>query len=67
MNEILAYCGLTCESCPIYLARRETNPAKKEEILSEIIRTCKELYGFEYGMEDICGCDGCTSNSGKFT
>ncbi len=65
MNEIVAYCGLTCGGCPIYLAGRETNQSKKNEMISEIIRTCKDLYGFEYGMEDISGCGGCTSSGGK--
>jgi len=65
MDEIISYCGLSCQTCPIYLATRETNKKRKEKIINEIIEQCKELYGLEYKFEDISDCDGCKSESRK--
>ena len=65
MAEIISYCGLLCKSCPIYLATRETNVSRKQEIVFEIIHACKEHYGIEYKYEDINDCDGCTSDTGR--
>ena len=53
MDEIISYCGLSCQTCPIYLATRETNKKRKEKIIYEIIDKCKELYGLDYKFEDI--------------
>ncbi len=64
MNEILAYCGLTCHTCPIYLAGKEPDKVKKDQIVSEIIRVCKQEYNIDYTPEDITDCDGCTSTTG---
>ena len=63
--KIISYCGLLCQSCPIYLAARETNELKKQELVSEIILACKEIYGIEYKYEDINACDGCTADTGR--
>lgn len=63
MNEIIAHCGLFCQTCPIYLATRETNKTEQDRMRIEIIRRCKEQYGTEYKLEDITDCDGCTAES----
>ena len=65
MNEIISYCGLICENCPIYLATREADKKKKENIVYEIISKCKTYYGIDYKFEDINDCDGCKSVSGR--
>ena len=65
MEEILAYCGLTCHGCPIYLTTREENGEKKEKMRAEIARICKEQYGVEYKPEDITDCDGCRTEGGR--
>jgi hypothetical protein len=65
MIATISYCGLLCQSCPIYLATRETDLSKKQKLISEIIRACKEHYGIEYKYEDINDCDGCTSDIGR--
>jgi len=65
MTEIISYCGLLCQCCPIYLATRETDISKKQEMIFEIIRACKEHYGIEYKYEDINDCDGCISDTGR--
>ncbi len=59
---MISYCGLICQTCPIYLASKETDKKRKEKIIYEIIDKCKELYGLEYKFEDINDCDGCKSD-----
>jgi len=65
LNESISYCGLVCDSCPIYLATKETDKAKKEKMIYDIIDMCKTHYGIDYQYEDINDCDGCKSNSGR--
>jgi hypothetical protein len=59
MSTIIAYCGLTCHTCPIYLATRENDKTKQKSMRIEIASICKEQYGMEYEPEDINDCDGC--------
>ncbi len=54
-----------CQSCPIYLAARETDKTKKEKMINYIIEMCKTHYGVDYKYEDINECDGCKSQSGR--
>jgi hypothetical protein len=65
MNEMLSYCGLICETCPIYLATREEDKSKKDKMIYDIIKMCKSYYGVDYKYEDINECDGCKSESGR--
>ena len=62
---MIAYCGLTCQGCPVYWATREKNREKKEKMRAEIVRICKEQYGVEYKPEDITDCDGCRAEEGR--
>jgi hypothetical protein len=65
MDEMIAYCGLSCRTCPIYLASIELNEKKKNDLKVSIIHECKEYYGIEYNIWDINDCDGCKSDSGR--
>ena len=65
MREAMAYCGLTCQTCPIYLATREENKAEQERMRAEIAQLCQEQYGMEYGQEEITDCDGCQTEGGR--
>ena len=65
MEEIIAYCGLDCLSCPIYKATRLQDKKKQKEKREEIVRLIKEHYGVEFKLEDITDCDGCTAENGK--
>lgn len=65
MNEIIAYCGLTCHTCPIYLATREKNVDKQIKMRTEIALECNKLYGTKYKPQDICDCDGCKTKNGR--
>jgi len=59
MEEILAYCGLICHSCPIYLATREKDEEKRRKMRVEIARQIKKIYDTECRTEDVGDCDGC--------
>ena len=59
MDEIISYCGMTCDSCQIYLATREEDDEKRGEMRVEIAQVCTNLYGSEFKPEDITDCDGC--------
>ena len=65
MESFISYCGLDCSTCTIYLVVREKNLTRKNEMISEIIRACKEHYNIDYKTENIKGCDGCRTISGN--
>ena len=65
MEENVSYCGLICQTCPIYLATREQNPKKKHEMRVDIARQIKEHYGQEIKPEDVTDCDGCKTENGR--
>ena len=65
MSEVLAYCGLVCQTCPIYLATREENKEEQKRMRSEIAQLCREQYGMAYRPEDIGDCDGCPTEGGR--
>ncbi len=65
MPDLLAYCGLVCQTCPIYLATRQTNKEQQLRMRMEIIQLCKEHYGIQYALKDITDCDGCRTKGGR--
>ena len=64
-NELITYCGLTCQGCPIYWATRENDPATKQKMRVAIARLGKEHYGVDMQPEEITDCDGCTTENGR--
>jgi len=64
MDPKIAYCGLTCEGCPIFWATCETDPIKKEKMRAAIARFCNELYQLNLAPTDISDCVGCLTESG---
>jgi hypothetical protein len=65
MEENVSYCGLVCETCPIYMATREQNPEKKLQMRVSIAQQIKEHYGRETWPEDVGDCDGCKAETGS--
>jgi hypothetical protein len=65
MNEMLSYCGLICNTCPIYTATRETNKEEQTRKRTEIARMCREHYGMNYEFSNITDCDGCRTDNGR--
>ena len=65
MTEILAYCGLTCHTCPIYLATRQTNSEEQTRMRTVIARRCQEHYGMDITLAEVTDCDGCPTEGGR--
>ena len=65
MEEGLAYCGLLCRTCPIYLATREKVRAKQRQMRAEIVRQIERHYGGPCKPQDVGDCDGCKAESGR--
>lgn len=65
MTEIIAYCGLACQTCLIYLATRQENKAEQERTRIKISQLLKGQYGMKYEPEDITDCDGCRTDGGR--
>ena len=65
MNGTMAYCGLVCQTCPIYVATRKENREEQARMRAEIAQLCKEQYGMKYDPEDITDCDGCQTDGGR--
>ncbi len=65
MSALIAYCGLDCETCPIYVAARETDAAEQLRMKTDIARQCTEIYNVDYTADDITDCDGCTAINGR--
>jgi hypothetical protein len=64
-SEMIAYCGLNCVKCQIYLATREKDPKKQREMREGIARYIREHFDPKTRVEDITDCDGCTAESGR--
>lgn len=64
-KEMIAYCGLNCITCPIYLATREKNPKKQRQQREQIVLAIKQYLGEEKRLEDITDCDGCRTKGGR--
>jgi hypothetical protein len=64
-GEMIAYCGLNCATCQIYLATRETDPKKQRQMREQIVLAIKKYLGEEKQVEDITDCDGCKTQGGR--
>jgi hypothetical protein len=65
MEENLAYCGLVCQTCQIYLATREPDKDKQYKMRVNIAQEIKKYYGEEINPEDFRDCDGCKTEGGR--
>lgn len=70
MNEVItstmkAFCGLNCSTCAIYMATRESDPARRSEKREEIAATIRAEYGKDFSAEQVTDCDGCRSDTGR--
>jgi len=54
LEEIVAYCGLTCTECPAYLATQNDDDEERERVA----KTWSEQYNSDIKPEHI-SCDGC--------
>ncbi len=59
---MIAYCGLSCETCPIRLATRQEDKEEQVGMRIEILRLLREQYGMNLEFRDITDCDGCQTD-----
>ena len=65
MNEMIAYCGLVCQGCAIYLATREKDQGKRDKMRIDIAREIKKHYGEGCKPEDVADCEGCKAENAR--
>lgn len=65
MDLTLAYCGLNCSTCPIFLSSREKDKNRSQEMKVSIAKLCSEHYGMYMPLEEITECDGCRAGTGR--
>jgi len=65
MKQMIAYCGLVCETCPIHLATLEEDKSLQSAMRELIADQCSKIYEMETKPEDITDCDGCMANTGR--
>lgn len=63
MAESIAYCGLVCTTCPVFLATHEQNQEQQAHMRAEISQMCTKHYGVNYDAKDINDCEGCHSET----
>jgi hypothetical protein len=64
-GDMIAYCGLDCSKCQIYLATREKDPKKQREMREGIARYNRQHFDPKTRVKDITDCDGCTVKNGR--
>ena len=62
---MIAYCGLACDTCPVYLATGEQDPDARNKLRASILSLCNENYGMDLGPGEITDCDGCRAGTGR--
>jgi hypothetical protein len=62
---MIAYCGLKCDSCPIYLATSEPDESLRNAIRESVAEQCNKQYGMNLLAADVTDCDGCRSDTGR--
>ncbi len=67
VTEMIAYCGLSCQACPISLATRQENKRLQARMRFKIAQFCKELYGKDFQPADNSDCDGCQAGGRLFS
>ena len=65
MDTMVAYCGLTCDSCPIHLATLEQDKSRQKTMRESIAEQCNKIYKMNLQFNDISDCDGCRNNTGR--
>lgn len=56
---MIAYCGISCDECPTFLATQADDYKKRKELAAQ-----SRARGLDVRPEDI-NCDGCKAGSGR--
>jgi len=64
---MLAYCGLSCETCPVHLATLEPDSGKKQVLRGDVARMCQEMYALNLTADQVEDCDGCRVGARLFS
>ena len=60
MEKMIAYCGLPCHKCPVFLATAADDDLAREKAAAQ----WKEAFGWDLSAADI-NCDGCLADGGR--
>jgi len=60
MDEIIAFCGLTCTGCPVYLATQKDDDRERERVAERWTK----LFNTKFEPQDV-NCDGCVAEGGR--
>lgn len=60
MEQMIAFCGLNCTQCPMYIATQNDDASAR----AEAAKMLDDTYGFKFQPEDI-NCDGCHTENGR--
>jgi hypothetical protein len=60
MKKIISYCGIVCSECAAYIATKNNDDNKKQEIAVQ----WSKQFGHDMKPEDV-NCTGCTPSRGK--
>ena len=60
MEHPIAFCGLDCGKCPMYIATKNDDPQAR----ADASRMLEETYGLKFKPEEI-NCDGCQTRGGR--
>jgi hypothetical protein len=61
---MIAYCGLQCDSCPIYFATMEQDQSQQQAMRVLIAEQCSNYYRKIIQPEEVTDCEGCIVNTG---
>ena len=65
VDNLLAYCGLKCGGCQIYLATREIDKEKQAKLRVQIAEFISKEYCISIKPKDVTDCDGCKTSSSR--
>jgi len=60
METMIAYCGIICTKCPVYLATQANDDKAREDV----VKLWSKQYGIHMSVEDA-NCDGCHTAGGR--
>jgi hypothetical protein len=60
MDKMIAFCGIHCSECPVYLVTQKNSDVMREKVL----KLWSKQYNMELSIEDI-NCQGCKTDGNQ--